>query len=164
MPATIHDVGYVRFDADSCEQMIGNKMMNLLRTSLMLAALLFLSACGSSESITQAEAQIYPFREMVAAKKFSQIYAESSPELKKAINEKDFVALLAAVERKLGNVKQSTKTRWHVSFHTSGTFVTLVYDTQFFGGAANESFVFHVVESKPLLAGYNISSLALITN
>jgi hypothetical protein len=70
-----------------------------------LFAALLLSGCSSSQNISKAEAQIPHFRQLMAAREFDQIYRETSEECKKATTKQDFVALLAAVNRKLGAVK-----------------------------------------------------------
>jgi hypothetical protein len=74
------------------------------------------------------------------------------------------VALLAAVDRKLGAVKDAEKNGWNVNFQTSGTFVTLGFKTQFEHGRGVETFVYRIADGRALLAGYHINSNALITN
>ena len=65
------------------------------------ALLLLLAACSSGQDIASAEQELPRFRELMAAAEFSNIFEESSPELKQAISEQDFVKFLQAVHRKL---------------------------------------------------------------
>ena len=92
---------------------------------ILLIAAVLLGSCSSGKDTALAEAQVSQFRQLMAAQKFDEIYEAAADDLKKATTQKDMVALLAAVDRKLGPVKDTQKTRWNVNFHTSGTFVTL---------------------------------------
>jgi hypothetical protein len=74
----------------------------------------------------------------------------------------DFVALLEAVHRKLGELKSADKQNWNINFHTSGTFVTLTYKTSYSEGDAAEQFVYRIDGGAASLAGYHINSNALI--
>jgi len=109
-----------------------------------------------------AEQAVPRFHEQLDAARFDAIYNESGDELKKASTQKDFVALLEAVHRKLGNTKSSGKTSWNVNYQTSGSFVTLGYKTSFDGGDAQEQFVYRLQDKAALLVGYHINSTALI--
>ena len=75
----------------------------------------------------------------------------------------DFVAVLDAVHRKLGTVQKTERQTWNVNYHTSDTFATLVYKTQYVGGEATKTFVYRIKGGSALLAGYHINSNALIT-
>jgi len=122
--------------------------MHMLRRltlfSISLLAAFLLSSCSSGKDVTLAEAQIPRFRQLMAAQKFEVIYGEAGEDLKQATTQQDLVALLAAVDRKLGAVKNTEKNGWNVNFHTSGTFVTLVFKTQFAHGAGDETFVYRI--------------------
>jgi hypothetical protein len=100
----------------------------------------------------------------MSAQQFDQIYTETSDEFKKATTAQEFVDLLSAVDRKLGSVKRTTKNAWNVNFHSSGTFVTLGFKTQFERGAGDETFTYRLADGNALLVGYHITSNALITN
>ena len=130
---------------------------------LLLAAVL-LDGCSSSRDVALAEAQIPRFRQQMEAQKFEEIYGEAAEHLKRATSQQDMVALLAAADRKLGPVKNTEKNGWNVNFHTSGTFVTLRFKTQFEHGGGDETFVYRISDDKALLAGCHINSNALITS
>jgi hypothetical protein len=140
----------------------GQAVRCILAVLVMAGALL--AGCSSSKDIALAEAQIPRFRHLMAAQKFDEIYDAAGNELKKATTRKEMVALLSAVDRKLGPVKGSEKVRWNVNVHTSGMFVTLDYQTHFERGDGYETFVYQMVEDKALLVGYHINSNALIIN
>ena len=124
--------------------------------------LLPLAGCSGSASVSLAEEQIPRFHQSLDAAKFQEIYAAASEELKKASSEKDFVALLEAVHRKLGAAKSSEKQNWNVGVYTSGTSVSLTYKTVYTEGDATEKFVYRIKGDQALLLGYHISSNALI--
>ena len=133
------------------------------RSLLGLVALAsILCACSMSADTAIAEQAVPRFHEQLDAARFDSIYDASGDELKKASTEKDFVALLEAVHRKLGNTKSSEKTGWNVNYQTSGSFVTLGYKTSFDGGDAQEQFVYRLQDKAALLVGYHINSTALI--
>ena len=122
-----------------------------------------LAGCSMSKDTALAQAQISAFHSELDAGSFQKIYLSSSPDLKKAASEADFVKLLATINRKLGNVKTSTQLTWKVFSGTSGTFVTIVDKSQFEQGSGDEKFVYRIDNGVAKLAGYHINSLALIT-
>lgn len=109
-----------------------------------------------------AEKQVAQFHQQLDAGQVQQIYAESAEPMRKATSEQDMAALLAAVHRKLGMVKSSTRGAWSVHAGTSGTYVSLSYSTHFSEGDATERFDYQVDGGKALLAGCHINSNALI--
>ena len=134
-------------------------------TRKLLVLFLFVLAlvgCSASADMSTAEAAVPKFHEMLDAAQFDDIYAQSGDAMKSASSQADFTALLAAVHRKLGNTKSSTKAGWGVNYQTSGTWVTLNYKTIYAGGDAQEQFVFLVKDKSALLAGYHVNSNALI--
>jgi opacity protein-like surface antigen len=135
----------------------------MTRKSLVLALLaVALLGCSSSAQRVVAEKAVSRFHEMLDAGRFAEIYATASDEFKKVSTQSDFVALLSAVHRKLGNMKSSVNQGWNVSYLASGTFVTLNYKTVYSGGEAAEQFMFHMQDDSAVLVGYHISSNALI--
>lgn len=123
---------------------------------------LLIAGCSSSANIKLAEQAIPLFHEMLDASQFDEIYAASAEDLKKVADKKEFVTLLEAVHRKLGNTKASAQKGWNVNYHTSGAFVTLTYATTYAEGEASERFVYRMQGSTALLAGYHINSNALL--
>jgi hypothetical protein len=130
----------------------------------LLVAAFLVTGCSSGQDLNLAQAEIERFRQLMAAQQFGQIYSEASDELKKTAGEQDMVRLLTAIDRKLGPVKNAEKNGWNVNYATSGTSATLKFNTQFERGTGAETFVYRIAGGKAQLAGYNITSNALITN
>jgi hypothetical protein len=139
-------------------------MNSVRRLCGLLVAVLLAAGCSSGQDLAAAQAEIARFRELMAAQQFGQIYSEASDELKKTTAEQGMARPLAAVDRKLGAVKGAEKDGWNVNYTPSGTSVTLKFNTQFERGTGVETFVYRIAGGKALLAGYNITSNALITN
>ena len=90
------------------------------------------------------------------------IYDAAGDEFKKAGKKDDIVALLETVRSKLGVAHESKRTKWNVNYHTSGTFITLIYETRFQRDKASEQFVFRVDGDDAKLIGYKIDSPLLV--
>jgi hypothetical protein len=131
---------------------------------LLTVLILFLSGCSMHSDVAVADRAVPQFHRLLDGGQFADIYANAAPELTGAIAEPGFVALLGAVHRKLGSSVSAEKVNWAVNYHSSGTFVTLVYKTVYAGGEASEQFVFRLHGEQAALAGYHISSNALILN
>jgi hypothetical protein len=135
----------------------------MTRTALLLATLACaLLGCSGSADTAAAEQAVSSFHELLNAGRFAEIYELSSDELKKASKQSDFVALLDAVHRKLGNTKSAVDQAWNVNYRTSGTFITLTYKTVYSEGDAAEQFVFRMQGPSAALAGYHINANALV--
>jgi hypothetical protein len=144
--------------------MIDRVTRGVRRWSVAVLAAALLAACSVSKDIDVAQAAVAQFRELMAAQKFDQIYADASDELKKAKSEPEFTRLLSAVERKLGAVKNAQSNGWGVNWNPSGTTATLRFNTQFEKGTGAETFVYRIAGGKALLAQYTITSDDLIAN
>ncbi len=135
----------------------------MTRAFFCLLGLLFvLLGCSVSADTAAAEQAVPRFHQSLDAGQFAEIYELSSDDLKKVASKHEFLSLLEAVHRKLGNTKSSEKQTWNINYHTSGTFVTLVYKTTYTEGEASERFVFRMRGNVATLAGYYINSNALI--
>jgi hypothetical protein len=137
---------------------------SLRRWSAVLVAVLFVAACSTTQDFDLAQASVKNFRELMAAQKFDQIYADSADDLKKTTTEQNLTRLLAAIDRKLGPVKSAESNGWSVNYNSSGTSVTLKYKTQFEKGTGAETFVYRISGGKALLASYHINSEDLMIN
>jgi hypothetical protein len=133
------------------------------RTFLHLFALAAtLSACSGSADVASAKLAVTRFHQLLDSGRFTEIFEGSSDDLKKESTQADFVALLEAVHRKLGNTKSASDQTWNISYRTSGAFVTLTYSTVYAEGEAAEQFVYRIQDGSASLAGYHISANALI--
>lgn len=135
------------------------------RISLVLVALLLTaaSACSLTRGKGIAEAAVVKFHDQFNAAQYHEIYEQADQAFKKSASEDEFVALLEAVHRKLGTVKQAHSSGWGINTTMAGTMATLTYDIEFSDGKGNEQFVFHISGDKAALYHYNVNSPLLIT-
>lgn len=110
-----------------------------------------------------AEPAVERFHSQYNAKQFTEIYNQTSDEFKESASLQQWLELLEAVHRKLGNVVKATPTNWKVNSTTAGTFATITYEVEFAQGKGIEQFVFYIVDEKAFLHNYNINSPTLIT-
>jgi len=129
---------------------------------VFVAIFIFLVGCSAPVDTELAEQAVKQFHQMLDSGQFEALYSGAAQDLKKATTQQDFVALLGAVHRKLGNVKSFSRKTWNVNYHTSGTFVTLNYSAVYTEGEATEQFVYRLQDGKALLAGYHVNSNALL--
>ena len=134
--------------------------------ALVVAALLAvcLAACSATKDVDNANAAVAQFRELMAAKKFDQIYSEAGDDLKKSTTEQSLTRLLEAVDRKLGAFKSAQSNGWNVNYSGIVTTVTMKFKTQFERGSGVETFVYRITGGKALLAGYHIDSADMLVN
>src|SRR5262245_22181739 len=132
--------------------------------SLMSGAAPALAGCSASKDFDAAEAGVTRFRELMREGKYAEIYQESGDELKRGSTEQQFTALLAAIERKLGAVKESKRGGWNVNWNNLITTATLNFKTQFEKGSGEEKFSFRISGGKALLTGYQINSQEMMVN
>ena len=121
------------------------------------------SSCSLTKGKGIAEASVERFHSQYNAGRFSEIYSQADDQFKKSTTEADFMALLTALNRKLGTVKQSSQAGWGVNATPMGTMATLNYEVDFSEGKGTEQFVFHISGDKAMLVGYHVNSPLLIT-
>jgi Protein of unknown function (DUF4019) len=123
---------------------------------LLFALTVTVSDCSASADIHLAERGVIRFHELLDAGRYTQIFEQSSDDLKKASTQSAVVALLEAAHRKLGNTKSAVNQGWNFKYHTSGTIITLTYKTVFSEGEATEQFVFRIQGNTAALVDYHI--------
>jgi hypothetical protein len=133
--------------------------------ALLCGTCFLLSSCGSStKSVEMAQQSVEQFHSQLDSEHFTALYAASDEKLHQAATETDFVNLLDAVHRKLGNVQRSDLRNTGVAwFAGQGATVTLVYETKFAQGTGMEKFVWHIKDNNASLYGYHINSNDLVT-
>ena len=130
-----------------------------------IVSVLFTSSCsitGVTKGMEISKSAVAKIHDQYNAGQFRDIYAQADDEFRKATSENDYLAFVEAVHRKLGTVKQSDQTSWHVNATTFGTIVTLTYNVEFNEGKGTEQFVFRVSDEKAQLMNYNVDSRLLI--
>ena len=135
----------------------------ILLLTLIAGMLVTVSSCSLTKGKEIGEHAVVQFHNQFNAGQYREIYAQSDEGFRKATSEADTVALFDAVRRKLGSVKNSNQTGWHVNATPTGTLVSLTYDVEFSEGKGTEQFVFHLSGDKALLFNYNVNSPLLIT-
>jgi hypothetical protein len=145
----------------------GNLPLLRLRCAfaLLFGTCIVLSSCGSStKSVKLAQQNVEQFHSQLNSEQYAAIYAACDEKFHQASSESDFVKLLGAVHRKLGNVQQSNLSNTGVAwFAGQGATVTLVYNTKFAEGTGTEQFVWHIKDDSAALYSYHINSNELIT-
>jgi opacity protein-like surface antigen len=132
--------------------------MRIFITAVVIA----LAGCSTGVGTKLAEQAVPKFHTMLDAGEFDAIYAATADDFKQATKREEFVSILEAVHRKLGNTKSADMKGWNINYHTSGTFITLNYATTYTEGEASEQFVYRLQDDKVLLVGYHVNSNALI--
>ena len=131
----------------------------MARRCLFVAATLALvvGGCSFDQAESAANRGADRFRQLVAARQFSQIYAEADEELRKDISESDLSMFLSAALDKLGAVKGTEKTGTQSGFDALSwtTHVILDFKTEFQNGSADERFRFRIKNGAAALAQYD---------
>ena len=137
---------------------------HLLLAGAMTIAIAALTSCSLSADTKAAEQSVDNFHRMLDAGQFDAIYDGTTDTFKQATSHDDFVRLLEAVHRKLGNSRSSKEVNWSVFSGTSGSRVNLFYKTDFEKGTAEETFAWTLDSNQPKLIGYRINSNTLVVN
>jgi len=132
-----------------------------------LVSLVFLavSLSGCSDTIDGkgiAEPEVARFHENLKRRDFDTMYAATGDEFKSNAPKAKVVALFAAIDRKLGPLRETRQINWNVNTHNLVTTVALVYQSRFEAGEATETFTVRVRNGTPELIAYNISSLDML--
>jgi hypothetical protein len=138
-------------------------MQNRLYLAPIVALIVLTTSCSLGKGKELGANAVVQFHNQFNAGQFKEIYDQSDTAFRKAAKETDIVALLEAVRRKLGTIKQSNPIGWRVNATTTETTVSMQYNTEFTEGNATEQFVFLVSGDKAILYNYNINSPLLIT-
>jgi hypothetical protein len=131
--------------------------------AFIAALLVVVNSCSLKKGKEIGEHAVVQFHNQFNAGQYHEIYAQSDEGFRQATSEADTLALFEAVRRKLGTVRNSNQTSWHVNATPAGTMVTFAYDVEFSEGKGTEQFVFHITDDKALLFNYNVNSPLLIT-
>jgi hypothetical protein len=134
------------------------------RTVAALAIAGALAGCSVGHDLPAVNAAVGVFHQELNAQDFDKIYSDAGPDFKNPTSPPDYTQLLSPIHRKHGNFVSGAPGGWNDNVNTSGHFVTLGFSAKYERGAAEENFVYRIDNGKALLAGYHISSNALITN
>lgn len=127
--------------------------------ALLLGAGLVLSvACGVLESRDVAEEAVDRFHQLFNEGSYSVIYFEADPLFHRSHTVPSFSALMLAVRRDLGTLRQSRRTSFRSDTGADGTVATLTYESDFADGQAREEFQYAIRAGEAYLVSYAISS------
>ena len=110
----------------------------------------------------RAKVAVASFHASVNAERYGELWDAASDDLHEASSKERFVALLAAVRRKLGPVTGTTNAGWRVTSRNLRTYVDLTQQTRFEKGQATEQFRFAISGDEVRLVAYHVSSEDLI--
>ena len=119
------------------------------------AALIAVAGCASKRS---AEDAVNRFHQMADSGRYHDIYVDTDPELKRITSEEQMTGLLSQIHERLGTVRTSRESGFHVNANNGVSRVRLTYTTEFTGGTATENFNYRVEGGQARLAGYHIDS------
>jgi hypothetical protein len=158
--SSLPDADSRRFNVWRKEELMRNRKPILI---VVAALLITANSCSFTKGKGIAEAAVKQFHNQFNDEKFHEIYSQADEEFKNSASEADFIALLEAVHRKLGTVKNSNPAGWRINSTTMGTITTLAYEVDFSEGKGTEEFVFRISGDKATLYHYNVNSPLLIT-
>lgn len=140
--------------------------MNRLGRYLMaFAAAAMLGGCSIKETMRSADAAVVRFHDDLDAGRSRTIWDATGEDMRTATTQKQFVAMLDAIHRKLGNVRSSRQVGWNRNASTRGSFMTVTNETLFDRGSGTEKFVFRKGKADELaLVGYHIQSNEMMVN
>lgn len=137
--------------------------MRIREVAVVPMLAVFCVACSVGESTDAATKAVADFRISYFEGRFDQMYNDADPEFRQQTTRGDWNKLMRIVTSRLGQVRSQGDPAWNVNATTKGTFVTLVYQTDFEKGKATENFVWRVDGKSARLIGYHINSLALLS-
>ena len=103
------------------------------------------------------------FHDRFNAGEFDKIYDTADADFHGATTRTDFLKLLDAIHRKLGDYKNCDSQGWTSNTFNGDSSVTLHYKTTFKKGTGDEEFIYRVSGTRATLRGYHINSNTLIT-
>src|SRR5262245_39171591 len=123
-----------------------------------------MAGCEGPDAVPAAKLATDEFHAHFAKKDYTRIYWAADSRLHLATTETNFVDVLTAVQRKLGDYHESQLLSYKVQESLLGeTSVSLAYQTTFADGQAVETFRYVMDRGDANLFAYNIDSAALIT-
>ena len=125
-----------------------------------VVALLLVGTCGRStyHSYKAADSAVGHFHEQLDGSEYEEIYSDATDEFRNASSRQQQIGFLKMVHDKMGNSGKRSIQGFHVTASTKGSFVNVVYQTEFVAGPVKEYFVWRMDQEHPRLWGYHIDS------
>ena len=137
---------------------------SLALTAVFLIYLLWQCGSGLYQGRSLSNDAVHQFHRELNAENYQSISDGADEAFRNSGKEEDFIKLLLAIHRKLGDAGQTNMNNLSVNATTGGTFITAVYQTTFAKGPATETFTWKKSGGQIKLYRYNIQSNALIVN
>ncbi|MGO9648894.1 MAG: DUF4019 domain-containing protein [Terriglobales bacterium] len=137
---------------------------SLALTAVVLIFLMWQCGSGLLRGRSLSAQAVHHFHEQFNNNQYTEIWTEADEGFQGSEQEQEWVNLLAAVHRKLGNAGVESLTNINVNATTNGTFITAIYKTPFDRGQAIETFTWKKDARGVRLYGYNVQSNALVLN
>ncbi len=147
------------------------RWIRTLFTSLMAAVIVGLVFYASllltgNAQLATADRAVERFHVLLDAGDARGIVSEADPLLTSQASSTTVIQTLAAIHQKLGAVRSSSRSSWfvnqQVSTSVTGTFLRVVYATEFAAGMATETFIWRIDGDHTSLASYHVESNALL--
>ena len=135
-----------------------------LLTGLLALGVFIYCGCGMSRGVDQAKKAVDEFHTRFNAKPFDAIFDDADPEWRKSMDRDTSDKFFARVQRKMGGCSASTNGGYNYNVTTSGTFVTIDYQTSCANGKLEEQFRWRMDGKKTLLLAYNANNSLLLTD
>jgi hypothetical protein len=120
--------------------------------------------CGTQafQGAKLAQQNVHHFHDRFNRSEYQEIFAEATNEFRGASPEPDTNAFFAKVHEKLGDFAHSDEPKYFANVSTNGTFITLIYNTEFTRGKGQERFIWRIDADQARLLDYRIDSKDLI--
>ncbi|QJB67968.1 DUF3887 domain-containing protein [Parasphingorhabdus halotolerans] len=115
-----------------------------------------------TEGAEMAETAVERLHMDYNAERFDKIYDAATKEYKAATTREMNNRLFKTIRKRLGKVVDAKRTGWNVNATTNGTFVSLVYETEFEKGKGQESYQMKVYDGSAKMNGFNVNSPELM--
>ena len=128
----------------------------LLGGGVAVLLLVWMFGRSAFASYRLASAAVERFHAQLNRNDYETIYADAAAEFRSAGSRADGIKFFETLHGRLGDVRKSHIAGFHVYASTNkGTFVDVVYETEFSQGTAQESFIWRVRDGKTFLYRYH---------
>jgi hypothetical protein len=133
-------------------------------TAILFAYLAWQWNAGLEQGQQLADAAVGRFHADLDEGNYEQIYLDADEHFRQGGKKEEFIKLLDAMHRKLGNTRRAIRIDVSANAGLTGTFITTRYSTNFENGQAAETFKWVKQNGLLILHEYNILSNALVLN
>jgi hypothetical protein len=123
-----------------------------------IACLLALVGCNAKQDMATAGNALSELHSRLITQQDDQIFAEATPEYKKAMTAESSRDFFKRIRSKLGAPHASKPISVQVNHMPAGTFIVCQFQTSFDKGNARENITWHVQDGKPRLVVYQLIS------